>query len=303
MGYSSGWSASDWSTYSASTITGKSASTIYSSHLKDAYNPLKITVRESCDSDVFPNSTPIIIGLDVTGSMSRILKVVAEKLGLLVSQIYDRKPVSDPQIMFSAIGDSMCDTAPLQVTQFETDIRIAEQLTDLYFEQGGGGNNFESYPLIWYFADKHTKIDSFDKRGKKGYIFTMGDDGYPAKLTKKEIERFIGDDIPEDISVEQLFNQVNTRYEVFHLMLEEGGTARYMQPDKWRELMGERAIRVTDYTKIPEIIISILETTSGKTVDEVVASWDGSTGMVVRDAISGLTITNNEQDNNGLVEF
>lgn len=303
MGYSSGWSASDWTTFSASTIQGKSASTIYSSNLKNDYNPLKINVRESCDSDVFPNSTPIIIGLDVTGSMNRILEVVAEKLGLLVSQIYDRKPVSDPQIMFSAIGDAICDTAPLQVTQFETDIRIAKQLTDLYFERGGGGNGFESYPLIWYFADKHTKIDSFDKRGKKGYIFTMGDDCYPTKLTKKEIKEFIGDDVPEDIDVEQLFNQVNTRYEVFHLMLEEGGSSYYMNPDKWRELMGERAIRVTDYTKIPEIIISILETTSGKSVDDVIASWDGSTGMVVRDAISGLTITNNKTDNNQLIEF
>lgn len=141
------WTPHDWDSYSKSSIAGKSAAGIYTSKMMKAeFDPKDIPVRESRDSADHPNSNAIIIGLDVTGSMSDILEGVAKKLNVLVSEILDRKPVTDPQIMFNAIGDAMCDTTPFQATQFESDIRIAEQLTQLYFERGGGGNGFESYP-------------------------------------------------------------------------------------------------------------------------------------------------------------
>lgn len=291
------WTAQDWSSYSSTHISGKSTAAIYkSTTIKPEYDPKNIDIRESCDSDEHPESNAIIIGLDVTGSMARILQAVAEKLGVLVENILDRQPVPDPQIMFNAVGDAQYDTAPLQVTQFESDIRIAEQLTDLWFEQGGGGNGFESYPLVWYFAANHTKIDCFNKRNKKGFIFTMGDDCFPKVLTKNEIQEFFGDTIEADISVEEVLSQVNRQYEVFHLMLEQGGSACQIDRPAWTELLGERAIKVTDYTKIPEIIVSILETMGGKAVEDVVGSWDGNTALVVREAIQNLSATSQDND-------
>lgn len=293
------WTSHDWDNYSRTTIKGKSAADIYTRRTTATeFDPLNVTVRESCDSADHPESSAIIIGLDVTGSMSDILEGVAKKLNVLVTEILDRKPVSDPQIMFNAIGDAMCDSAPFQVTQFESDIRIAEQLTKLYFERGGGGNNFESYPLAWYFAANHTAIDCFEKRGKKGFLFTMGDDCFPKKLTKREIKEIFGDEIPEDISAEAILTQVNRKYEVFHLILDRYHDSSRI--DEWRKLMGERAIKVSDYTKIPEIIVSILETMGGKDIDQVAASWDGSTSIAVKDALSGLKSVTAQND---LVKF
>lgn len=283
------WSSNDWKSYSSSRISGRSTSEIYSSkNLKTEYNPKGVKVRESRDNPEHPESTPIIIGLDVTGSMSRILNITAQKLGDMVKEILDRRPVSDPQILFSAIGDSTCDSAPLQITQFESDIRIASQLTELWFEMGGGGNNFESYPLSWYFASNHTSTDAWEKRGKKGFLFTMGDDCFPEKLTVEEIKRIFDDDISEDISVEALYAQVCRKYEVFHLMLEDGGSARRMKPEKWRELMGERAVSVSSCECIPEIIVSLIETTCGRDAEEVISSWDKSTQIAVRNAVGTL---------------
>lgn len=298
---SGSWNSSAWNNYANSNIRGKGTAGIYTSTtLKNEFSPHGVAYRESCDSVEHPLSTPIIIGLDVTGSMGSILQVMAEKLGELIIEIHKRKPVTDPQIMFNAIGDAVFDDYPLQVTQFESDIRIAQQLTDVYFERGGGGNGFESYPLAWYFAANHTKCDNYEKRGKKGFLFTFGDDGFPDRLTKREIENIFGDKVEKDIPVEEVLAQVNRQYEVFHFCMAQGGSHSESDYKHWKSLLGERAIRIRDYTKIPEIIVSILETMAGKDIKTVVDSWDGSTSVAVAEALQGLsTITNN----NDLVEF
>lgn len=296
------WTARDWSSFSNSRVSGRSTASIYTaSKMKNDYDP-KNVMRESCDSTEHPNSTPIILGLDVTGSMSNILQVMAEKLGLVMTEVYNRKPVTDPQILFAAVGDAVYDDYPLQVTQFESDIRIAKQLTEVYFERGGGGNGFESYPLIWYFAANHTKCDNYLKRNKKGFIFTFGDDGYPTKLTKREIKEIFGDDVEKDIPIDEILTKVNRQFEVYHFCMAQGGSYRDSDYRNWQNLLGERAIKVKDYSKIPEIIVSILETYAGKDKDEIINSWDGSTAMAVADALSGLSV-NKVSNSNDLIEF
>ena len=126
--------AEDWDKYSKDNLKGKTTDQIYkSTSMKPQYDPMRV-MRESRDSDNHPNSTPILIGLDVTGSMDTILNEVAQQVGDMVLDIIDRKPISDPQIAFAAIGDAPAgDEYPFQITQFESDIKIAHQLTDLYF--------------------------------------------------------------------------------------------------------------------------------------------------------------------------
>lgn len=288
MGYGA-WSAADWKKYSSARISGKRVNDIYSAtKIDDKYDPRKIKCRESLDSADHPVTTPIIIGLDVTGSMSDLLNVTAQRLGEMVKDIIERQPVEGPQIMFCAVGDSRCDRSPLQVTQFESDIRIASQLTELWFEQGGGGNNFESYPLVWYLAANKTKTDAWEKRQQKGVIFTLGDDGYPEQLLVREIEKVFGDRVREDINTEALLAQVSRRYDVFHLMVMDGRSESTVKLPKWRELMGERAISVTDVNAIPEIIVSLLECVAGRDKEDIINSWDGNTQLAVRNALGGL---------------
>jgi hypothetical protein len=169
----------DWAKHA--TTSGHAYKTIYditSKQLDPDLDPKGVKVRESRDGIDNPISNAIIIGLDVTGSMGNVIDVMVKKgVPLLMSEIYDRKPVTNPQVMFMAIGDAEAgDHAPLQVTQFESDIRIAKQIEKIWIEGHGGGNRYESYILPWYFASMHTSIDCFEKRGKKGYLFTVGDE-------------------------------------------------------------------------------------------------------------------------------
>ncbi|MCQ2541459.1 MAG: hypothetical protein MJ112_04080 [Lachnospiraceae bacterium] len=296
----------DWSDYKAR--RGFSASSTVSDYytrrsIKDDFDPKNIKVRESCDSADHPESTPIILGLDVTGSMGSVLTTISKKLNVLIQEILDREPVKDPQIMVMAFGDTECDRYPLQVTQFESDIRIAEQLNDIYFERGGGGNDGESYSLPWYFAARKTKTDAYLKRNKKGYLFTMGDEKYLDVLGKDRIKYFIGDDVQANLTAEELYNEVSKQYVCYHLLIEEGCGMRVRGReviDKWQNLMGQYAIPVADCTKIPEIIVSILQVEAGKDKEAVTKSWDKSTALVVDKAIKNLEIAKGKE---GLIEF
>jgi len=298
----------DWDRYSTTHITGKSTAAIYTASSIDALlDPNGVSVRESCDSTDSPESTAIIAALDVTGSMSSVLEAVAKNLGVMVRELYDRKPVTDPHLMFMGIGDAeVGDRHPLQVSQFETDIRIAEQLTKIYFERGGGGNDHESYTLAWYFAAMHTKIDCFEKRGKKGILFTMGDEQPNPVLRASDICRVIGDQPEKDFKDTELLEMVSKQYEVFHLIIEEGSHARSHRGQvvkEWTGLLGQRAIPVSDCTKIAEVMVSVMQVIGGEDKDKIAASWDGDTSLVVSKAISGLVKTDGASASSGVVEL
>lgn len=287
------WDPSDWSSYS-STYAGKATDAVFTSRsIKGELNPFGVKVRESRDSVDNPNSTAIILGLDVTGSMGIIADNLArEGLGVLIGEIYNRKPVSDPHVMFMGIGDAYYDTSPLQVSQFEADIRVAEQLKDLWLEKGGGGNSFESYNFPWYFAAMHTSIDCFEKRKKKGYLFTVGDEEVPPTLTKEHIKKFIGDDVQYDFETRDLLSTVGRMYHVFHVVAEEGSHARG-NPDRivdcWTNVLGQKVLRLSDHRKLSEVIVSAIQLTEGIDKDTVVKSWSGDTSMVVARAVNSLT--------------
>lgn len=271
------------------TTAGKSTDDIYASRKIHAnLNPKGVKIRESRDSADNPNATPVIIAIDVTGSMGMIADVLArEGLGTLFTTLLDRKPVSDPHLMFMAVGDAHCDDAPLQVSQFEADNRIVEQLTQIFIEHGGGGNDSESYNFPWYFAASHTAHDSLIKRGKRGYLFTIGDESTPSPLTKDQIKRFIGDDVERDLTSEELLGDARRSYDVFHIVIEEGDYARghlKQVMDKWTKLIGQRVIRLADYKKLAETIVSAIEVAEGRDAAEVTKKW----GSVVYDAVKEL---------------
>lgn len=292
MGYSS-WEStrSAYTTYS-DTIATKSTREVFTARgMKDYLNPNGVLLRESRDSEQNPQSTPIILGVDVTGSMGIIAdRLVRQGLSTLIEGILDRQPVTNPHIMAMGIGDVFKDAAPLQVTQFEPDVRIIEQLTDVYLEGGGGGNAFESYDLPWYFAAQRTSIDCFEKRGKKGYLFTMGDELPPPDgLSREDIKAVFGNDDQRGYSASELLEMAEEKYQVFHIIIEQGSYARRDLTNvksKWRELLGGRAVLLSNYNYMSEVIIAIMEVAEGADPQDVVDSFqDREVKEVVRHAL------------------
>lgn len=274
---------------------GKSTDEIYSSRKLDDYlNPKGVKIRESRDSIDNPNATPIIVALDVTGSMGMLADTIARSgLGTLFQGILDRKPVSDPHMMFMGVGDANYDSAPLQVSQFEADNRIVDQLTKLYIEHGGGGNHFESYNFPWYFAAFHTEHDSIIKRGKRGYLFTIGDEEAPQDLTAEQINKFLGDTPQSVPSTKELLEMAQRKYDVYHIIVEEGSHARSnlaRVKSSWTNLLGQKVISLADHTLLAETIVSAIEVAEGRDADDSASLW-GKGSHIISAAVRHLPKT------------
>jgi hypothetical protein len=276
------WNASAWTTTAANYAAMPAQDMLFAQNRKHEvhanFDPKLIKLRESVDSEANPQSTPIILGLDVTGSMGFIAEYIARTgLGKLIPALYDTKPITDPHIMIMAIGDIDNDQYPLQASQFEADIRIAEQLTQLYLEKGGGGNGWESYDMAWLFAALKTKIDSFDKRGKKGYLFTVGDEPSPPLShmhTKEKLDCVLGRGIVErGYTTGELLELAKQQWAVFHIVVEEGTWARSRPKQTiggWVEILGPNVICLNDHTKISEVLTAVLQVAEGADIDDVI---------------------------------
>lgn len=287
------WNSNAWDNYAAANVSGKSAAQVFTSrNMKSSYDPREITVRESRDSADNPQSTPIILASDVTGSMGMVANNLMQTgLNTLAKEIYDRKPVTDPHIMVMAIGDAKRDSAPAQATQFEADIKLADQVRELWIEGGGGGNGGESYSLAHYFAATKTVSDSWEKRRKKGYLFTIGDEPIHDGLTAAEVEKIFGVNPQGDLSAQDCVDMAMKTYEVFHIVLKNEGDAIYNLPrvlDRWQKILGQRVILLDDYTKLAEVVVSTIQVIEGANKTAVAKSWSGSTAVTVANAIENL---------------
>lgn len=289
---SGSFDANAYRAYSAST-TGKTQQQVFSqNNIHPNLNPKGVKIRESRDSADNPKSTPVIIGVDVTGSMGIIAdKLARQGLGTIFTEILDKKPISNPHLMFMATGDANTDEAPLQVSQFEADNRIVEQLTQIYIEGNGGGNGGESYNLAWHFAGNHTDHDSFIKRGKRGYLFTVGDEPIHDSIASRHLQQFIGDN--GDVSSADALAGAQRLYDVYHIVLKNEGYARQNLDgvlNTWRPLLGERVIQLGDYNLLSETIVSIIELAEGQDAKNAARF-----GTVVLDAVRNLPRSNKPQ--------
>lgn len=235
----------------------KSAEETFSArNISKEMNPFNITLRESRDSEEHPESFPIIIALDVTGSMGRIPHDLL-KTGLpRIMESIIRAGIQHPQVLFLAIGDHECDQAPLQVGQFESSDELLDHwLTSVYIEGGGGGNAGESYALAWLFASRYTETDSFVKRGRKGVLITIGDEPTLDYYSDGTQRRIFGDGIYSNMRAAQLLNDAMKTYECYHINTRFTMSGRREHViNGWRQLIVDHLLIADSLDDIPVLI-------------------------------------------------
>lgn len=211
--------------------------------------------RESRDSAEHPESLAIAVLFDVTGSMRQVPRALQAKLPQLLGLLLRQGYVAHPQIMFGAIGDATCDRAPLQVGQFESDNRMDDDLGRILLEGGGGGQKTESYELAMYFMARHTSIDCFEKRGKRGYLFLIGDEMAYPRVKSREVSNIIGGGPRGEIALARIVSDLTRIWDTYYILPDGASYAG----DKtvlsfWRGLLGQNVIELADLDAVCETI-------------------------------------------------
>jgi hypothetical protein len=227
-------------------------------------DPLGVTVRESRDSQAHPTAHAVGVFCDVTGSMRAVPRIIQANLPKLMGLLIRKGYLEHPQILIGGIGDATCDRAPLQVGQFESGIEIEDDLGKLYLEGGGGGHITESYELAMYFMARHTSIDCFEKRGRRGYLFLIGDEIPYPRVRCKEVVRLIGDGLQNDLPTEVVVAELERMYDVYYILPRltshwDNGAVY----GRWVELLGQNVLRLEDPAGICEMISGTIGVAEG----------------------------------------
>ncbi len=235
--------------------------------------------RESRDVPGKQPATPIMVWLDVTGSMSQIPGLLIQDLSKLMKLVIDGKIVTDPQICFAGLGDATSDQVPIQVGEFEADDTLAEaHLSNIYLEGAGGGQSMESYEMALWFAGNQVDTDAYEKRREKGFLFIIGDEAPYRSVRRDLAETYLGVSLAEDVSLKTAVAQASEKFHVF--VIRPGGTGHYDAvsiQNAWAAVLPpERVIKQENWQDIAPLIAGTISVMSGESLDDTVAAMKAS---------------------------
>lgn len=194
------------------------------------------------------SANPLIIAIDVTGSMSSWPFEIFDRLPLLYNTLSQYR--DDLEICFAAIGDAAVDDWPLQVTTFANGFDLEQLLGSLYGE-GGGGDAAESYGLFAHWVNTHVEASHAEEQP---FLIVYGDAPMHKKIPGQQIAHHLGDKPNRDLDAVKTWQQVSKNWNTWFLRRPTGRQGD--QVDKqWGKAIGEQKVfqiqdeqRAVDYT-------------------------------------------------------
>lgn len=273
-------------------------------------SPKGIMLRDSRDSTEHPETVPIVIMLDTTGSMAQVPEKIERALPKLMGHFLDDKASGKrylgegyPAVMISAVDDFEAlaghtdSDGCLQVSHFESGMEIDQNLEKVWLTGCGGGTYQESYELGIYFMARHTAHDHMDKRGKKGYLFIIGDEMAYPQVSADQVKAVIGNPLQADIPLADILAEAKELYHVFFVI--PNMTSHYNDPvlsKFWLEHLGQQnVLKLADPEKICEMIVSAVAI-----CEEHATLDDLKTDGITTDALAGALIPLSKSAGTGL---
>lgn len=209
------------------------------------------------------STAPLMLGIDVTGSMSSWPRTFFEKFPLLYEEV--KRYYDDVEICFAAVGDATYDRVPIQAGDFAKDKVLDETLNSIYPEGGGGGGARESYELMAYYAVNKVDIPN----AKKPLFIFAGDEGFYETLSASQVKTYVGGDIEGDIPAMEVMAQLQKKWDTYIIRKPYTGSQEDAIHQQWVSILGEKVIRLDDPRRIVDCIIGIIAASAGKTDDFV----------------------------------
>lgn len=202
----------------------------------------------------------VILALDITDSMRNNFQEIVTKQFPKIFDELGKQEKTEHHFMIMGVGDvNDSSSKAFQTSEFVTSAEALSELQSIVVGGSNEGNAAESYILPWYFAAKHTSIDCFEKRGKKGFLFTFGDDGPAPSITEHEAKEVLG--IHEEfgkrkLTARECLDMAQKNYECYHFIV-KGDAYNAEVVRRWKELLGDH-VYIVDNLNIAETVIQII---------------------------------------------
>ncbi|MEW6277700.1 MAG: hypothetical protein AB1758_03680 [Candidatus Eremiobacterota bacterium] len=180
------------------------------------------------------SKNPLIIAVDVTGSMAHWPFEIFDRLPLLYNTLSQYRP--DLEVCFAAIGDAHCDRWPLQVTTFSQGFNLESQLKAIYGE-GGGGCEPESYELFAFWVNRHVRLVQTDE---KPFLIVFGDAPMHPRVQPAQVRAVMGDRLDRERDAVDEWRSVAARFNTW--FLRRKGTVGDRIDAQWSKALGQQNI-------------------------------------------------------------
>jgi hypothetical protein len=211
------------------------------------------------------STNPLVVAVDVTGSMAHWPAEIFDRLPLLYQTLSQYRP--DVEISFAAIGDATCDRFPLQVADFGAGADLDPRLGALYGEGGGGGGAKESYELFAHFVAERCEVPNASKADKP-FLILYGDEGFYPEVAPAQIRHYLGvgaEVAPKSLAV---WKKLLETWEVYLFRKTYGGSEESKILAQWGEALGEqRIIPVHDELRAVDLALGLVARAWGRYED------------------------------------
>ncbi len=181
------------------------------------------------------SANPLIIVVDVTGSMASWPAEIFDRLPLLFNTLSQYRP--DLEICFAAIGDASYDSWPLQVTTFASGFDLEQLLGSLHGE-GGGGDAPESYGLFAHWVNTHVQVPNAQETP---FLIVFGDVTMHKEIPAWQIEKVLGDNPQGDVDSLRSWQNLSRKWNTWFLRRPTGKTGDQVDV-QWAEAIGKQKI-------------------------------------------------------------
>ena len=198
------------------------------------------------------SKNPLVIAIDVTGSMSTWPAEIFDRLPLLFNTLSQYR--DDLEVCFVAIGDAKYDQWPLQVTTFASGFDLEQLLGSLYGE-GGGGDGPEGYGLFAHWLNTHVEIPDADD---DPFLIIFGDAPMHEKIEAEHIKELLGDDVKKDLNALKEWEKVSKTWNTWFLRRPAGSEGDSVDI-QWGQAIGEQKIfRIEDEQRAVDYAMGLI---------------------------------------------
>jgi hypothetical protein len=200
---------------------------------------------------------PLIVAVDVTGSMANWPFEIFDRLPLLYNTLAQYR--DDLEICFAAIGDAAADHWPLQVTDFAKGYDLEQQLGALYGE-GGGGDAPESYGLFAYWARHHVEVPN----AERPFLIVFGDAPMHVRFPAEQVRRLLGDGAQQPIDALAEWRALAQKWDTWFLRRPTGRAGDEVDV-QWRDALGaQRVVHMQDEQRAVDYAMGLVARTWGR---------------------------------------